>query len=220
MPGLFFPIPWEPQRVGLSYLEWYPNHKVWHPGVDFNWGPTPTSDIGKPIKMPTDGEIAYVSTHNQNNGGLGLYVVVYHRTHNVWTRYVHLQDVWVKIGQKVDRGVEFCTLGGSGGFSKTPHLHFEVLNSSGINHIKNHWRQPYNGYFSNLPKERVASMTIDPILWIENSEHEEKPTWQDEAREWAQKNKIIVSGWDSPNEPMSQVRIAAAMKNLDKLLSS
>lgn len=146
-------------------------------------------------------------------------MVVYHPIHNVWTRYVHLQDAWVKAGQKVDRGVEFCALGGSGGFSKSPHLHFEVLNEKGLNHIKNHWRQPYNGYFSNLPKEQVASMTLDPIAWIENSEHEAPPTWQDEAQAWAVENKIIVSGWDAPDAPMSQVRVAAAMKNLSELHS-
>lgn len=38
-------------------------------------------------------------------------------------------------------------------------------------------------------------------------------SWQEEAESWARKHKIIVTGWDNPEAPMSQVRVAAAIKN-------
>ncbi len=38
-------------------------------------------------------------------------------------------------------------------------------------------------------------------------------TWQEEAQQWATDNGIIGSGWETPDAPMSQVRMAAALKN-------
>lgn len=38
-------------------------------------------------------------------------------------------------------------------------------------------------------------------------------TWQKQAEKWAVENGIISSGWENPDAPMSQVRIAAALKN-------
>lgn len=38
-------------------------------------------------------------------------------------------------------------------------------------------------------------------------------TWQQEAQQFAVDNGIIGSGWDEPNAPVSQVRLAAALKN-------
>ncbi len=38
-------------------------------------------------------------------------------------------------------------------------------------------------------------------------------TWQEEAKQFATENGIIGSGWETPDEPMSQVRVAAALKN-------
>lgn len=49
------------------------------------------------------------------------------------------------------------------------------------------------------PFTRVALVTSKP--------------WQQEAQEWAIENGIISGGWDAPDAPMSQVRIAAALKN-------
>lgn len=38
-------------------------------------------------------------------------------------------------------------------------------------------------------------------------------SWQDEAKQFAIDNGLIGSGWDTPDAPMSQVRVAAALKN-------
>jgi len=46
-------------------------------------------------------------------------------------------------------------------------------------------------------------------------------TWEEEAQKWATENGIISGGWDNPNAPMSQVRIAAALKNFkERFISS
>lgn len=41
-------------------------------------------------------------------------------------------------------------------------------------------------------------------------------TWQEEAKKWATENGIISGGWDAPDAPMSQVRVAAALKNFQE----
>ena len=210
---LKYPTRWDPARTGLGYLEYYAPHNVYHPGIDFNWG-YGRDDEGQPVVAPTDAIIEYVSKIG-NNGGLGNYVVLRHPVHNVWTRYVHLKELHINqasIGRTLDRGEEFATLGGTGGFEKIPHLHFEVLTAEGIAFIKDHWRQPYNKYFGGLPKSQVAQMTVDPLVWIENSEHEMEPTWQEQAEQWSKDNEIITSGWETPDAPMSQVRVAASLK--------
>ena len=38
-------------------------------------------------------------------------------------------------------------------------------------------------------------------------------TWQEEAQKFAIDNGIITSGWEAPDAPMTQVRVAAALKN-------
>lgn len=38
-------------------------------------------------------------------------------------------------------------------------------------------------------------------------------TWQEEAKSFAVENGLISGGWETPDAPMSQVRIAAAFKN-------
>lgn len=37
--------------------------------------------------------------------------------------------------------------------------------------------------------------------------------WQKKVEKWSVENGVIGSGWDAPDAPMSQVRIAAALKN-------
>jgi hypothetical protein len=45
-------IPMEYTRFGLEWLEWYKN--VYHPGIDFNWGNTPSADCGRPVYAMAD----------------------------------------------------------------------------------------------------------------------------------------------------------------------
>ena len=57
--------------------------------------------------------------------GFGNYVEVDHGN-GIVTRYSHLEDVAVRIGQKIKKGHALGTVGSSGG-SIAPHLHYEVI---------------------------------------------------------------------------------------------
>lgn len=87
-----------------------------HEGVDFS------ADRGTPIYSTGDGVIIKVKT---NIGGYGKEIEVSHGFGYV-TKYAHMQDFNVKIGQRVKRG-DCIGFVGSTGKSTAPHLHYEVI---------------------------------------------------------------------------------------------
>jgi murein DD-endopeptidase MepM/ murein hydrolase activator NlpD len=93
-----------------------------HSGLDFK-GP-----IGTPILAAADGEITFAGRQS----GYGNCVEITH-ANGLVTRYAHLSDFTVSLGQQVKRGVMVAKMG-STGRSTGSHLHFEVrLNGSAIN---------------------------------------------------------------------------------------
>ncbi|MGR3278544.1 D-alanyl-D-alanine carboxypeptidase family protein [Acaryochloris marina NIES-2412] len=102
--------------------------------------------IGTPIKAADGGVVIDVENGCPLNGyygsrcggGFGNLVFVKHKDGSV-TRYAHLQQANVKIGQKVSQGQQIATSGNSGS-SYGPHLHFEIRAANGqplnpANHI-------------------------------------------------------------------------------------
>lgn len=57
--------------------------------------------------------------------GFGNYIEVDHG-HGVITRYSHLEDIYVRVGQKLKKGQSIGSVGSTGG-SIAPHLHYEVI---------------------------------------------------------------------------------------------
>jgi murein DD-endopeptidase MepM/ murein hydrolase activator NlpD len=76
---------------------------------------------GTPINASASGKIVAV----QVTGGLGKTIVIDHGF-GYKTRYGHLNEYNVKVGQKVNRGDLICYMGNTG-YSTGPHLHYEVL---------------------------------------------------------------------------------------------
>lgn len=206
--------PVKSDRIGLGFLQYYAPQRAYHPGVDFNFG-KPSDDLGFPVHSPTDAIVEYISVaptrQNNMNGGLGLYVVLRHDNLEVWTRYMHLLKTAPNLaaGQRLSRGFNFAFLGASG--TSSPHLHMEVLNATGLAFIRD-FQRPYGRYVSGLTKDQVASMFIDPVKWL--AESTDELPWEAPIREWAVNNGVIETGWDHPEQPMSQVRIAAALKKM------
>jgi murein DD-endopeptidase MepM/ murein hydrolase activator NlpD len=80
------------------------------------------------VVAPADGVVLRVVKRR----GLGLTVKVNHG-YGIVTRYGHLDEVLVKVGQRVVRGERLALLGNSGR-STGPHLHYEVrLNGVPVN---------------------------------------------------------------------------------------
>lgn len=90
-----------------------------HPGVDF------TSARGTAVVATGGGRVIKAIKGSTLQAGYGNYVDVEHGN-GLITRYAHLDDVTVRVGQKVDKGFTIGTVGMSGG-SVAPHVHYEII---------------------------------------------------------------------------------------------
>jgi len=86
-----------------------------HEGLDIS---APT---GTPVYAPADGIVTFVGIRN----GYGLVIEIKHGDRYI-TRYAHLSESLVRVGQRVQRGDMIARVGNSGR-STGPHLHYEVL---------------------------------------------------------------------------------------------
>ena len=174
---MIYPIDFDTPHAGLTWLQWYDKHKVFHPGYDLNKGKG-SADLGLPIVCPIAGEVEYVSPEptalNGQNGGFGNFVVIYHPAHGVWTRYAHMNKVSVKQNQKLKAGDLIGEVGKSG--TNSPHLHFEGWKSSMYDIQKNHWRR-FAYYPSGKTKQYIMQHYFDPLEWIESIAEESALKW-------------------------------------------
>ncbi|MFN0204323.1 MAG: M23 family metallopeptidase [Bacteroidia bacterium] len=87
-----------------------------HTGLDF------VAPIGTPAAATADGTVV---TAGVSSGGYGNQVEIDHG-YGLTTKYAHLSEVKVKVGQQVKRG-DIIALTGNTGLSSGPHLHYEIL---------------------------------------------------------------------------------------------
>jgi murein DD-endopeptidase MepM/ murein hydrolase activator NlpD len=85
-----------------------------HTGMDFR------GDTGDPVRATADGNVTVAGS----NGGYGKMVEIDHGN-GLITRYAHLSDIGVKVGQRVRAGHIIGKVG-STGRSTGPHLHYET----------------------------------------------------------------------------------------------
>ena len=90
------------------------NRPAMHTGIDFR------GTIGEPVRATASGTVTVAGW----SGGYGRLVEVDHGN-GLSTRYGHLSEIEVKVGQKVRIGEEIGRLG-STGRSTGPHLHYET----------------------------------------------------------------------------------------------
>jgi murein DD-endopeptidase MepM/ murein hydrolase activator NlpD len=91
-----------------------------HPGIDFR------ADEGTEVRATGGGTV-----RKAGEGGLGLGIVVEIDHGNGYvTRYSHLQQPTVNVGQRVRRG-DVIARSGSSGMSKGPHLFYQILRNEG-----------------------------------------------------------------------------------------
>jgi murein DD-endopeptidase MepM/ murein hydrolase activator NlpD len=95
-------------------LDPYSADRSMHQGLDIS---TPH---GHPVLTPSDGTVVF----NGTEGGYGKVLVVDHG-YGVKTRYGHLSETFVRLGERVARGQKIAAVGNTGR-STGPHLHYEV----------------------------------------------------------------------------------------------
>ena len=91
-----------------------------HTGMDFSCSP------GNPVYATGDGTVVLVEN---DFFGYGNHIEVDHGFGYV-SRYSHLADMFVYVGQKVSRG-DCIALSGNSGRVTGPHLHYEILYRNG-----------------------------------------------------------------------------------------
>ena len=85
-------------------------------------------DYGSPIYAPADGTVTFAGWES----GYGRLIKISH-AFGIETRYGHLSQIRVDVGQKVSRGDRIGDMGNSGRSTGT-HLHYEVrLNGTAVN---------------------------------------------------------------------------------------
>ncbi len=100
---------------GMRYHPIYKVRKM-HTGLDF------AARIGTPIYAAGGGTVSRVSTHYY---GYGKQVEIDHGF-GFKTKYAHMSEFNVEVGQNVKRG-ELIGYSGNSGTSTGPHLHYEVM---------------------------------------------------------------------------------------------
>jgi murein DD-endopeptidase MepM/ murein hydrolase activator NlpD len=95
-------------------LDPYVAERQMHEGLDI------ATPHGQPVQSPSDGVVVF----NGVEGGYGKVLVLDHG-YGVKTRYGHLSEVFVKLGDRIKRGEKVAAVGNTGK-STGPHLHYEV----------------------------------------------------------------------------------------------
>jgi murein DD-endopeptidase MepM/ murein hydrolase activator NlpD len=102
---------WPADGPITSVLTW------WHPtGIDIG------AQFNAPVVATNTGTVIFAG--GDPCCSYGLYVDIRHTT-GIISRVAHLNKIWVKAGQQVQRG-EIVGLNGSTGRSSGPHVHFEI----------------------------------------------------------------------------------------------
>ncbi len=95
-------------------LDPYSADRQMHEGLDV------ATPHGQPVQSPSDGVVVF----NGVEGGYGKVLVIDHG-YGVKTRYGHLSETFVRLGDRVKRGEKVAAVGNTGK-STGPHLHYEV----------------------------------------------------------------------------------------------
>ena len=107
--------------------------------------------VGTPVMTVLPGKVGTVVFDHKE---AGHYVEVEHPANGTWTRYLHLSDIKVKVGDELPAGGVVGLSGGAkgargAGFSSGPHLHFEV------------WRgRPYRGGTKTDPEPYLLELAL------------------------------------------------------------
>ncbi|MDB9540647.1 M23 family metallopeptidase [Anabaenopsis tanganyikae CS-531] len=108
-----------------------------HSGVDL------LAAVGTPVQAIAPGTIVFA----QPQGTYGQLVIINHAG-GIQSRYGHLGDIQVSLGQKVNQGDLLGTVGTTGEPTvRQPHLHFEIRSNSDLGWVA---KDP-QGYLNNRP---------------------------------------------------------------------
>lgn len=221
---LLYPIKGEP-HISQEYGNPFKLYSDYHHGVDFGLRFYKKED-DKTVLAAHEGEVVEVDTKSTGNtyygsgvqgSSYGVHCVIRFKDggYTYYSLYGHMQECYIKVGQKVAAGQELG-LAGNSGLSTAPHLHFELRKGS-----------------------NARSKAINPKEFFVEEIEEKVPDWGKESWEWARQHKISsehstfdedgrlmvflhrladrIMGWvDSRNKALEE-EIEALKKDIEKL---
>ena len=116
--------------------------RTMHKGVDMS------TDYGVPVYATGDGVVEKVD-QGRRRRGYGRQILINHKF-GYKTRYAHLQKMFVKPGESVQRGQLIGEVGSTGG-STGPHLHYEVI-------YRNKQVNPVNYFNRNMTSDEYRQL--------------------------------------------------------------
>ena len=114
--------------------------KYGHRGIDFGHNAGYGYGPNQPIYAIEDGTI--ISIQYQRTGGWVIHLKLASR--HLVAEYGHLQNIRVKVGQRVSMGQQIANMGSSGSGITGPHLHFGLYSGDTINYNVNKWVNPFD----------------------------------------------------------------------------
>jgi murein DD-endopeptidase MepM/ murein hydrolase activator NlpD len=190
--------------TGLDWLQWYAPHKVYHPGLDYNFG-RGMDDLGAPIYAAKNGYIQYSHENVGTSGGFGKFVIILHAD-GTYTRYAHLQTIEFKSDPYVEEGAKIGTMGNTG--TTYSHLHFEVFNEKCAKIQRNHWK-PWRFYPSNKSKAWVQEHYLNPWEWVKT---EKELTDLEKGYQWLIENKFVLTS--KAKDPVTVEMLGLILKRI------
>ncbi len=111
-----------------------------HDGLDI------AAPRGTPVYAPADGKVIKVINNFKPNQSYGRQVVIDHGN-GIQTRYAHLRNIDVRMGEEVTRFTQIGRVGDTGR-STGPHLHYEVI-------VDDKPRNPIHYIFDPMDKDTM-----------------------------------------------------------------
>lgn len=137
-------------------------YRSYHTGVDLNYGTAGNSDLGLPVYAPASGVVTYqadlrpwgnvtIIKHDPLRSPTGLVT---------YTRYGHMQNVRVEVGDRVKRGQQIGEIG-TGGGRYIAHLHYDVSPTTILELRPGDW--------PGLDLARLQKTYADPLIFTRNN---------------------------------------------------
>jgi murein DD-endopeptidase MepM/ murein hydrolase activator NlpD/uncharacterized protein YraI len=135
--------------------------EAYHTGADLNFG-SPYADLGMPVYACASGIVIFASALSV----WGNVIIIRHDPlfeptgAVLYSRYGHVQNMKVEVGDRVTRGQQLCEIGNAFG-RFVPHLHFDLSPTTVLETRPSDW--PGTDY------ARLIKNYIDPLSWIQRN---------------------------------------------------
>lgn len=151
-------------RDAAPFAQPYSNKVAVHTGADLTFGTTGDADRGLPVSAAASGVVVYIG----ETRSWGKLIVVKHDplvNSNIamQSRYAHLDQINVKVGERVRRGQQIGTIGGTRGIQNkawSPHLHFDLSLDNTLENNPQDWPS------TNRPKPFSMMSSAERDAWL------------------------------------------------------